>query len=635
MTLTDRPRRPKTTGLLSLAVLLVIVSTAACDDGLTGMPTGEGERRELYGATDVYQAMDAPLYAKGGQGLGVGAKGGKKDEPTEGGEQADDSTTVPEEVEPPTTEPAAVATVAVTPSSVSLERGDMQQLSVKLYDASGNELTDRTVSWLTSDSLVATVSSAGLVSALAAGSATITAKSEDVSGAAAVTVVEPSTSSSTWIYPGEDIQAKVNANGTGTVFTLKAGVHRMQQVTPKGGQQFIGEPGAILNGAKLLTNWQGSGPWYVGSQTQSMSGYPSTRCLEGYPRCDVPHDLYINNALQKHVNSRTEVGAGRWFFDYDADRIYIGENPSGKTVEVTDRSYAFGGSASAVTIKGLRIEKYANRAQAGAIAGGSTTGWILENNVVQFNHGFGIRVGSKMLMRSNKVLRNGQVGIGGIGDDVLVEHNEIAYNNTVGYKPSWEAGGTKWVRTSRLTVRGNFVHHNFGPGLWTDIDNIYTLYENNRVEDNWAQGIFHEISYDAVIRYNEVRRNGHGRGGTWLYGAGILVAHSPSVQVYGNLVEDNYNGIAGIQQNRGSGKYGEYKLRNLKVHNNTVTMARGASGIANDDGDTQVTNGGGNFFDHNIYTVGTSKSSWWSWNKAVNWTSWRGYSQDPNGKTGS
>ena len=69
----------------------------------------------------------------------------------------------------------------------------------------------------------------------------------------------------------------------------------------------------------------------------------------------------------------------------------------------------------------------------------------------------------------------------------------------------WEAGGTKFARTRDLVVRRNFVHHNRGPGLWTDIDNVRTLYEANRVEDNGEAGILHEISYAAVIRNNVVR----------------------------------------------------------------------------------------------------------------------------------
>jgi hypothetical protein len=40
----------------------------------------------------------------------------------------------------------------------------------------------------------------------------------------------------------------VNAAPEGTTFMPKSGVHRLQTVTPKNGNTFLGEPGAILDG---------------------------------------------------------------------------------------------------------------------------------------------------------------------------------------------------------------------------------------------------------------------------------------------------------------------------------------------------------------------------------------------------
>jgi uncharacterized protein YjdB len=59
-----------------------------------------------------------------------------------------------------------------------------------MKDALGNVLTGRTVSWGSSNSAVATVSQTGLVTGVAAGSATITATSETKSGTSTVTVTQ-------------------------------------------------------------------------------------------------------------------------------------------------------------------------------------------------------------------------------------------------------------------------------------------------------------------------------------------------------------------------------------------------------------------------------------------------------------
>ncbi len=81
-----------------------------------------------------------------------------------------------------------VASVAVTPPAPSIQVGQTVQLSATPSDASGTPLTGRVVTWSSSNSAVASVSSSGLVTGKAAGSATITATSEGKSGSAAVTV---------------------------------------------------------------------------------------------------------------------------------------------------------------------------------------------------------------------------------------------------------------------------------------------------------------------------------------------------------------------------------------------------------------------------------------------------------------
>ena len=83
---------------------------------------------------------------------------------------------------------APVATVTVTPSTASVIVGQTTTLAATTKDASGNVLTGRTITWTTSNALVATVSASGVVTGVAAGTATITATSEGKSGTATVTV---------------------------------------------------------------------------------------------------------------------------------------------------------------------------------------------------------------------------------------------------------------------------------------------------------------------------------------------------------------------------------------------------------------------------------------------------------------
>src|SRR5205823_5060126 len=88
---------------------------------------------------------------------------------------------------------APVATVTVAPATASILTNATVQLAVTLKDAGGNTLTGRTVVWSSSNTSMATVnSSSGLVTGVAAGTATITATSEGEGGSAAITVTASS-----------------------------------------------------------------------------------------------------------------------------------------------------------------------------------------------------------------------------------------------------------------------------------------------------------------------------------------------------------------------------------------------------------------------------------------------------------
>ncbi|HEY7893332.1 MAG TPA: Ig-like domain-containing protein, partial [Gemmatimonadaceae bacterium] len=67
--------------------------------------------------------------------------------------------------------------------------GDSAQFSAQPKDSNGNPLAGRTVTWSSSNSAVATVSSTGMVTAVAGGPPiTITAMSEGVPGSTQLTV---------------------------------------------------------------------------------------------------------------------------------------------------------------------------------------------------------------------------------------------------------------------------------------------------------------------------------------------------------------------------------------------------------------------------------------------------------------
>jgi hypothetical protein len=416
------------------------------------------------------------------------------------------------------------------------------------------------------------------------------------------------------IAPEDDASSIVDEAPEGTTFEFLSGVHRRFSVDPRDGTTFVGHEGAILSGAELLTEatatengWRFDGIEFTGVDHGS--------CIDEYEGCGLSQDLFFDDVMMWQVTNPADLTPGTWF--WEGSSIFVLDDPSNRRVELSIDEHAFIGDSEGVTIRDLLIEKYATPAQSGALQaqkpgnGDRGTGWLIEDTEIRGAHGAGIRTGDETIVRRVYSHHNGQMGISvSGGTNVLVEDSEFAFNNIAGFRWGWEAGGSKFTRTNGLVIRGNFAHDNIGPGLWTDIDNVDTLYESNRVIDNTGPGIFHEISYSAVIRDNHVEGNGFDFS-SWLWGAGILVAASSDVEVVGNVVIKNGNGIVGIQQDRGAGDLGDYLLARLNVHNNTVDVGDGQMGVVEDVGDPSVFTDRDNRFDFNTYLPGVGRSYRW------------------------
>src|SRR5690348_11907048 len=79
-----------------------------------------------------------------------------------------------------------VASVIVSPGTATLALGDTLRLTATVKDSTGAVLTDRALTWASSDTTAATVDATGLVTARAPDTVTITATVDGTVGAAAL-----------------------------------------------------------------------------------------------------------------------------------------------------------------------------------------------------------------------------------------------------------------------------------------------------------------------------------------------------------------------------------------------------------------------------------------------------------------
>jgi len=87
--------------------------------------------------------------------------------------------------------PPPVASVEVSPANDTITLPGTAQLTATAFDAQHNPLANRAITWSSNVPNIANVDGTGLVTGVAAGTATITASSEGKSGTAAVVVLPP------------------------------------------------------------------------------------------------------------------------------------------------------------------------------------------------------------------------------------------------------------------------------------------------------------------------------------------------------------------------------------------------------------------------------------------------------------
>jgi uncharacterized protein YjdB len=114
-----------------------------------------------------------------------------------------------------------VAQVIIDFVDDTLTVGGNTQLTVTVIDQDGDTLSSQTIDFESSDPNVASVSNTGLVNALAAGTATITATVDEVSDTVTITVEEDTSPANLTLDPGVDTNLGVGdtLTFTGTVTT--------------------------------------------------------------------------------------------------------------------------------------------------------------------------------------------------------------------------------------------------------------------------------------------------------------------------------------------------------------------------------------------------------------------------------
>ncbi|HEY6793313.1 MAG TPA: right-handed parallel beta-helix repeat-containing protein [Kineosporiaceae bacterium] len=228
--------------------------------------------------------------------------------------------------------------------------------------------------------------------------------------------------------------------------------------------------------------------------------------------------------------------------------------------------YAFVGTATRVAIRHLTVRGFLPPVDQGVVNHDSGPNWVIEADTLTGNAGAALMGGQGEVVRGNCLSDNGQYGLnaccGRLGK-IQVTGNEFVGNNVDDLERRIPGcgctGGMKFWDVDGADVVGNWIHDNHGPGIWADTNNNDFLIEHNLIEGNDGPAVFYEISYNAVIRDNVIRRNAIVEGkrfsarkdpfpvaAIYLSEAGgepRVPARTDRIDISGNLLTDNWAGI--------------------------------------------------------------------------------------------
>jgi parallel beta-helix repeat protein len=255
------------------------------------------------------------------------------------------------------------------------------------------------------------------------------------------------------IRPGTDIQRAVESYPTGTTFCLKAGVHAVTSaITPKSGDTFVGEYGAVLDG----TGWKTADPTQGAFRAHNEDIDDVTI-----------RNLVIRNMPQKGIHAFRD-SADRWTIEYNeiassqsglsfpnhsfVRHNYIHHNMGNPTASApAERGGGYGGYRATDTILDTNEIAYNGPEQKvmdsqnvtfrnnfvhhnvgdGIWYDGGNPGALIERNRVEDNRRNGIfyEASSDGVIRNNTVRRSGDTGVFiSASQNVDIHHNQLEAN---------------------------------------------------------------------------------------------------------------------------------------------------------------------------------------------------------------
>jgi hypothetical protein len=498
---------------------------------------------------------------------------------------------------------ARVHMISISANATSLDVGEVTQASAVARDVNGTAIANVPITWSTSPASVATVSStnatSAVVTAVAAGTATLYAKADTITRSITITVADSS---------GTGGQVPVGASGASYGSATPAELPRLSVNTayptpvrqirvPAGsglqnainaarpGDELLLAPGATYLGNFYLPNKGVLNGWITirTDLPDATIGNPGTRMtpsraasarLARIVTPSIQSAIYTTIGANHYRFTGVEIATASSVSDINA-LVRLGDNTSAQnslaamaSYLVFDRTYIHGApntqlrrcvmmnSGTTAVIDSWLGDCHSNLADSQAIVGWNGSGPYL----IQNNH---LEAGTEVV-----TFGGGGVTIPNVSpSDITLRGNHIM--RPASWKGVWQAKNlieSKHAR--RLLIEGNVIENN-----WKDAQAGFAFVlksENQNRDTPWTQ------TTDVTIRYNRIRNTGS------VFNLAANPSGAPAVSAGRMVITDNTIENVNVGQYTGEGRTLQLLggLYDIVMMHNTVVSANGSTSMA-------------------------------------------------------
>ena len=286
----------------------------------------------------------------------------------------------------------------------------------------------------------------------------------------------------------------------------------------------------IVSGADLVGEWTADGGRWFHGYTDDRFEFPLPtegniiphQISGSSPNAGLLEQVVLDGQPLRQVASLTDLAAGSFFVDRAADRVYIADDPAGRTVEITSRHRAlmFAAGASGSTVEGITITGFSPRHLDGTamVVLDGATDVMLRDVVLSRSSATGLVAvdADRLVLDQVSMIQNGARGMSGDRlDDLVIRRSRFEANNAERFDAGGCGGGTfcvlagaKLTRSTGIAVSFSDFSDNRATGFWCDLECRDLVFVANHAADNARHGVYFEVSEGAVIEANIVARNG-------------------------------------------------------------------------------------------------------------------------------